>query len=143
MARKPTQMYQLSGPLFDEKVTQRFKDAVNDGMRDLAEEGESTMAGFIAMRGFEKTGATIRSVTSEEHRDSTKAIGWFKVYPTDMWERGGGPRQDRPTRTWLEEGKRNGVKFRRGAFAFRKTTRRLKSLNYNDDFLAKISEALN
>jgi len=130
--------YRLSGPLFDPKAVERFKDAVHDGMAELADEASGVMVGYIHAHGFERTGQTWRSVTSEEHRDTPGGIGWFKVYPVDVW-----PPAGRPTRTWMEEGKRRGIKLRKGGYVFRKTAAYTNKLKYEAQFLERIARVLN
>jgi len=137
MARKKTPVIEIDGPLFDVDVIKDVKDALAAGMAELGDEGAGVMMGFIAAGGFQKTGAFLSSVTSEIHRTDKMSAGWVKVYPTDVW-----PDTDRPTRTWMETGRRGGVSMTKGAYAFRNTAKRLNAAKF-DGYFDGVSEALN
>ena len=135
--RRVNEFVEVDGPLFDEGVILRFKDALAAGMKELGEEGAGIMMGFIAAGGFERTGAFLHSVDSFVHRDNRKGAGWVKIWPTHAFPEP----VDAPTRTWMETGERGGVRLRKGIYAFRKTAQRLNTIK-NQGMLPRLVETL-
>lgn len=123
------------GPLFDGDSYERFKDALAGGIQELAEQGGDLVANFVRAGGFIDTGRFVGSTVVEITR--TRGAGWAKVYQEDQW-----PAPGRPTRTWMETGRRHGVRLRKGTYAYRKTARRLNKAKYEQVFLPKIVEAI-
>ncbi len=124
MARTPSQYIEVSGPLFEPDVLERFNRAVTEGLVELGDEASGILAGFVQQSGFVKTGAFIRSIDSQLKGDPL-GIGYVVVAPTDVW-----PMHDRPTRTWYEQGRRKGVKLRKASGGFSKTRRRIRTMTY-------------
>ena len=129
----------LDGPLFDPNVIANFHRAMGEGIQELGEEGEGMLMAFIARAGFEKSGAFLRSVTSDKINLSGLDIAGSSVSVTDDWKHHGA---GRPTKTWFEEGKRNGVRLRKGGWGFKNTAARLKTMNFEQFFADKIARSL-
>lgn len=130
----------LEGPIFDADVIGNLRRELGKGIQELGEEGEGILMGFISSKGFENTGAFLRSVTS------AIALHNPAVYPdasmievTDDWAHHG---KGRPTKTWFEEGKRNGVRLRKGRWGFKNTATRLKAMDYDKFFSDRIAKVL-
>lgn len=137
MARRPNQYVELEGPLFDPDVIARFKDAVAEGIEELADEGDDVMMSQIAKGGFERTGQLLRSVDVVFVRRSRDVIGYAKILPTAVW-----PDPDRPTRTWLAHGVRSGTKLRRGFDFFTRTTTVLRRMQPEERIAARVQTVL-
>lgn len=136
MARRPSQYIELSGPLFEEDAIANFRQAVREGIEDLAEEADDIMASHIAAGGLIDTGRLLRSVDIIYIRTGDQ-IGYAKIMPTDVW-----PEKDRPTRTWIARGVRGGVKLRKQYDIFSRTATRVRQIDQS--FIAdKIAEVLN
>jgi len=143
--RKLSPYIEVSGPLFESGLVQDVKDAAWEGMKELGDEGVGIMMGFVEAGGFRRTGEFLRDIEAEEHRDKANAIGWIKLYPPHQW-----PAADRPTRTWMEEGRRGNrlqggtrVRLTKGVGAFRKTAQRLNAMKYDQFILPHMLRALN
>lgn len=136
MARRPTPYIELSGPLFEPDAIDKFRDAVAEGIEDLADEADDIMVSFIAAGGFIHSGRLLRSVDVDYIR-RPGAIGYAKVWPTDVW-----PNASRPTRTWIARGVRGGVKMRKSYDIFARTATRVRQID--QQFIAdKIANVLN
>lgn len=128
----------LDGPIFDPNVMQRFRDQIGEGIQEGGEEAEGILMGFISAAGFVKSGAFLHSVNSE--RQSTSGgIDASGISVTADWKHQGA---GRPTKTWFEEGKRGGVRMRKGAGGFRGTAARMRSFNWESFLADKIEKAL-
>lgn len=143
--RRLTPYIEVSGPMFEEGLPQLAKDAIWEGMKDVAEVGAEIQMGFISGAGFVATGNFLRDVDVEEHRTKANAIGWIKVYPPNQY-----PNPDRPTRTWMEEGRRGDrraggerVRMRKGVGAFRKSAQRVNAMKYDQFILPRLAKAIN
>lgn len=137
MARRPNQYIEFEGPLFDPDVIRRFKDAVAEGIEELADEGDDVMMAQIAKGGFVRTGQLLRSVDVVFVRRSRDVIGYAKILPTAVW-----PDPDRPTRTWIAHGVRRGVKMRRGFDIFTRTTTVLRRMQPAERIAARVQTVL-
>jgi len=137
MPRRPNQYIELDGPLFDPDIVQRFKDAVAEGIAELADEGDDIMGSQILAGGFRRTGQLLASVDVVYVRSSKAAIGYAKILPTDVW-----PERDRPTRVWLSKGSRRGVKLRPGFDFFSRTTNVLKRLQPEERIAKRVQTVL-
>ena len=117
-------------------MIRKFKDAVAEGIEELADEADDIMGSFILQSGHVDTGRLLRSVDVVYIRTGG-AIGYAKVLPTDVW-----PDADRPTRTWIAHGQRKGVKLMKQFDIFSRTTTRVRSIDKS--FIAdKIAKVLN
>lgn len=134
MARK---YIETSGPIFEPDATKKLKEALSQGIEELGEQGGQMLAGFVRAGGFVNSGRFAGSTVVELHRRNSGAVGWVKVYTENQW-----PEPDRPTRTWMETGRRSGVKLRRGTYAYRKTAKKLNKVTYDEMFLPRIMEAI-
>ena len=137
MAKRKSQFIELDGPVFDPEVQKLIVGALNEGIEDLAQEGEGILVGFIHQSGFVKTGAFASSVDSEMRNRNAAEPGYAKLGVTDAW-----PNPNRPTREWLVTGRRGGVKLRKGNGVFAKTATRLKDFSA-ETFEGHLTEALN
>jgi len=136
MARRPSTYIELSGPLFADDAIAKFKDAVAEGIQDLAEEADDIMASHIAAGGLIDTGRLLRSVDIIRVRSGGN-IGYAYIAPTDVW-----PDADRPTRVWISRGTRRGVKLRKQYDIFSRTATRVRQIDQS--FIAdKIATVLN
>lgn len=135
---KGNRTIRLEGPIFDPNVTRHLHEALGEGIQELGEEGEGILMGFIAKGRFEKSGAFLRSVTSET-LSKTGLPNASTVTVTDDWKHGGA---GRPTKTWFERGYRNGVRLRKGSWGFRNTATRMRAMNFEQFFRDKIGRAL-
>lgn len=135
MPPRKTEYIELSGPLFEPDVIDRFHDAVAEGIEDLAEQGEDILTQFVAQAGFIDTGSFISSIGVEVKR--SRGAGYATVRPTAVW-----PNPGRPTRTWLERGTRKGAKLRTANRPFSKTKTRLRQVGVKG-FESRIARALN
>lgn len=128
----------LEGPIFDADVIENLHKALSEAVKEVGEEGEGILMGFISKAGFEKTGAFLHSVDSEElHKSGLPDASTITV--TSDWAHSG---PGRPTKTWFEEGKRNGVRLRKGGWGFKNTAARLKTFNFDEMFGDEIRRAL-
>lgn len=137
MARRASQYVELEGPLFDPDVIRRFKQAVAEGIEELADEGDDIMMSQIAAGGFVRTGQLLQSVDVVFVRRSRDVIGYAKILPTAVW-----PEPDRPTRTWIARGLRRGVKLRRSFDIFARTTTVLRRMQPEERIAAKVQTVL-
>lgn len=129
----------LDGPIFDPNVVSNLHDALGEGIQEIGEEGEGILMSFISRGGFEKSGAFIRSVTSEVALKNPRYPDAAVIVVTDDWKhRGAG----RPTMTWFERGYRNGTRMRKGMWGFRNTATRMRAMNFETFFREKIDRAL-
>ena len=138
MARKPSEYIELSGPLFDADMTERVNDAIASGIKELGEDAQEIMVGFISQAGFVRTGAFISSTESHFKRRGRSEVGFARVSPMDVWSGAGG----KPTKTWLARGTREGVKLRKGNNVWAKTATRVNAMKV-ERIADKIAEALN
>lgn len=129
----------LEGPIFDPDVIENLRRALSESVREVGDEGEGILMGFIAAKGFEKSGRFLRSVTSEPAMQSPNYPDASVLKVTDDWKHNG---PGRPTKTWFEEGKRNGVRLRKGSWGFKNTAARLKTFNFDEMFGERIRRAL-
>ena len=128
----------LEGPIFDPDVTENLRRALSESVREVGDEGEGILMGFIASGGFVKSGGFLHSVDSEMLRSAGEPDR-STITVTDDWKHHGA---GRPTKTWFEEGKRNGVRLRKGRWGFKNTAARLKTFNFDDMFGERIRRAL-
>src|SRR3990167_5479764 len=139
MARRRVGKYiELSGPLFDDNVGDRIKDALAGGILDLAKEGADIAQDFVTGGGFVQSGRFVRSIGVEVKR--TRGAGYATVQVVDAGA--AYPSAGRPTRTLMEYGQRNGVQVRKGIYAFRKTARNLNKRKYDEFFLPALMGVL-
>ncbi len=129
----------LEGPIFDAGVREKLYGAISDGIKDVAEEGEGILMGFISASGFESTGAFLHSVTSEMKKNSGNPDSAKLTVTADWQHEGAG----HPTKTWFESGLRSGVKLRKASGGFSKTATRMRSLDFDHYIGDKIEKALN
>lgn len=137
MPRKPNQYVELEGPLFDPNVIRNFKQAVAEGIEELADEGQDVMMAQISAGGFVRTGQFLRSVDVVFTRSSQDVIGYAKVAPTAVW-----PDADRPTRTWIARGLRGGVKMRKSFDIFSRTTTVLRQMQPEERIAKRVQVVL-
>ncbi|MBI5289698.1 MAG: hypothetical protein HY873_12065 [Chloroflexi bacterium] len=137
MSRKPNQFIELDGPLFDPNVVRNFKQAVAEGIEELADEGDDVMMAQISAGGFVRTGQFLRSVDVVFVRSSLDVIGYAKILPTAVW-----PDADRPTRTWIARGLRGGVKMRKGFDIFARTTTVLRQMQPEERIARRVQVVL-
>ena len=144
MARRRVGKYiELSGPLFDDNVGDRIKDALAGGILDLAKEGADIAQDFVTGGGFVQSGRFVRSIGVEVVR--SRGAGYASVKVLD--ESAAWPTPGRPTRTWMEYGLRGASNrasgtFRPGIYAFRKTARNLNKRKYDEFFLPALMGVL-
>jgi len=129
---------QTSGPLFAADVVAKFQREITEGIREIGEEGEGILAGFISNAGFQRSGRFLHSVDTE-HINSRGQPGTSIVTVTDDWKHEGA---GRPTRTWFERGYRNNVRMRKGNWGFKNTAKRLNQIDLNPFFSERIPRAL-
>jgi hypothetical protein len=139
--RKVNQWLELEGEIFEPAMEEKVKDAIAEGIEHLGDEGAGIMMSAISAAGFVRTGATVRSVESVYKRSGSLVAGYATVAPRNMW-----PAPNRPTKMWMEEGRRGRgdarMKLRRGTGAFRKTKTALN--RFKLEFIAeRIAKALN
>ncbi len=137
MPRRPNPYIELDGPLFDPNVIRNFKQAVAEGIEELAEEGQDVMMAQISAGGFIRTGAFLRSVDVVFVRSSQDVIGYAKILPTATW-----PDSDRPTRTWIARGLRGGVKMRKSFDIFARTTNVLRQMQPQERIAKRVQAVL-
>lgn len=135
---KANRTIRLDGPLFDADVIRNFRREIGEGIQEVGEEGEGILMGFISRAGFEKSGRFLRSVDSEK-LEKSGFIDASSVMVTDDWKHMGA---GRPTKTWFEAGRRNGVRLRKGGWGFKNTASRLRTFNFEQFFADKIKKAL-
>lgn len=128
MARKPSAHVEISGPLFDGDTTRRVHAAVDRGLLDLAEQGERYLKDELRGALRVQTGRYVGSI--EAGRKASLSAG---VRSVDTLRR----------KTFLETGRRNGVKTRRkGGWYFRHTATRLQREDPTGFILPYIVKAL-
>ena len=137
MARIQKQYIEIDGPLFDPDMVRRFKDAVAEGIEELADEADDIMASQILAGGFVRTRQFLESVDVVFIRSSPDVIGYAKILPTAVW-----PKPDRPTRTWIAYGQRRGVKLRGGFNIFARTATVLRRMQPEERIAKRVQTVL-
>jgi hypothetical protein len=138
MAKRLNTWVEIDGPLFDPNVSKRMKDALAKGIVGLAEEGAQITQDFVYSAGFVQSGRFAKGIGVEVTR--RRGAGYATVKVVD--EGAAYPSNNRPTRTLMDYGQRNGVRVRTGVYAFRKAKRRMDSMKYDGYFLPALMGAL-
>ena len=139
--RRVSKYLEIEGPLFDDAMREHVQNALAGAIKDLAVRGAEEAQSAVRAGGFVSSGRFVGGIGVEIVR--RRGAGYAKVGIVDA--SAAYPTSDRPTRTWMEYGQRNGRNgrvTRKGVYAFRKSANKLNRMKYDEYFLPALMAAL-